>query len=116
MSSVWVYLMLIKVRPILVRFDTRADVTNVITHWRLVPKSVYISYDFTKLQRDRFNLLKNQAKVFNGGEANRRNNKIQFVRFHNGNPVLVTAPSLCKERSAGNNDSGGSAIEDTKNM
>lgn len=106
-----------KVRPILVKFDTRSDATNVITHWRLVPKSVYISYDLTKFQRDRFNLLKNQAKVFNSDEANKKNNNIQFVRFHNGNPVLVTASSLRKERSAKNSDSSKNSIEDsTKNM
>lgn len=107
-----------KVRPILVKFDTRSDATNAVTHWRLVPESVYISHDLTRFQRDRYNLLKNQAKVFNSDEANKKKNNIQFVRFRNGNPVLVTASSLLKVRSAKNNDSSKNSIVDdsTKNM
>lgn len=106
-----------KVRPILVRFDTRSDAINVITHWRLVPKSVYISCDLTRSQRDRYNKLKNQAKLFNSDETNKKNNNIQFVRFRNGNPVLVTASSLRKKRFAKNSYSSKNSIDDsTKNM
>lgn len=106
-----------KVRPILVKFDNRTDATNVLAHWRLVPESVYISYDLTKFQRNRYNVLKNQANVFNNDEANKKSNNVQFVRFRNGNPVLVTASSLRKKQSAVNSDSRKNSIDDgTKNM
>lgn len=95
-----------KVRPIIIKFDSRADATNVITHWRLVPKSVQISYDLTKFQRDRFNALKLQAKMFNADKSNKMKKEFQFVRFRNGNPVLVTSSSTRKKQSAENDVSG----------
>ena len=60
-----------KVRPLLVQFDARDDALNVITHWRLLPRDLYFSFDLTKWQRDQYNLLKNEAKNFNELAANK---------------------------------------------
>lgn len=95
-----------KMRPVLVKFDCRADATNVITHWRMVPRTVSVSYDLTKLQRDRFNVLREQAKLFNLDVSNKKNNRFQFVGFRNGNPFLVTSSSLRNDRSTKNAVSG----------
>lgn len=79
-----------KVRPILVCFDIRNDVVNVLTHWRLIPKPYIVSYDLTKNQREHYNRLRSEAKTFNENQVNKDNNVKQIVKFRNGNPLLVT--------------------------
>ena len=37
-----------KTRPIRVRLDCRQDVTNIITHWLLIPKQNIVFYDLAK--------------------------------------------------------------------
>ena len=77
-----------KTRPILVRFDSRRDVTTVIIHWKLV-EDYRVSYDLTKFQRSQFNKLRDEAKVFNECEVNKNKHK-QIVKFVNGQPKLFT--------------------------
>lgn len=79
-----------KVRPILVCFDTRNDVVNILTHWRLIPKPYIVSYDLTKCQREQYNRLRSEAKTFNECQDNKDKNVKQIVKFRNGNPILVT--------------------------
>lgn len=79
-----------KTRPLLVKFDNRDDVTNIITHWRDVPGKVHVSYDLTKCQRSSYNCLKGQASDFNTNVDNIQKNIKQVVKFRNGNPKLIT--------------------------
>ena len=78
-----------KTRLIRVRFDCRQDVTNIITHWRLIPKDNIVSYDITKSQRSQYNKLRIDVKKFNSSEENKNKAK-QIVKFVNGNPKIFS--------------------------
>ena len=78
-----------KTRLIRVRFDCRQDVTNIITHWRLIPKDNIVSYDLTKSQRSQYNKLRIDVKKFNSSEENKNKAK-QIVKFVNGNPKIFS--------------------------
>ena len=101
-----------KIRPICVKCDSRYDVTRIVTHWRLVPKYFIVSYDLTKNQREDFNKLRNEAKIFNSLEENKDKGK-QIVKFTNGNPMIVTVKAF-KSKDKSSHDS--TSINNPKNL
>lgn len=105
-----------KVRPILVRFDSRSDVINVLTNWRLIPKPYLVLYDLTKCQREHFNHLKKEAKIFNESEENQRRSLMQIVKFRNGNPFIFTTKINPKKVGALRNALNSSLADAPKNI
>lgn len=100
-----------KSRPILIRMDNRIDVTNIVTHWRLIPKEYYVSYDLTKCQRSQFNKLREEAEIFNDSIDNKNKLK-QIVKFVNGSPKIFTVKIKSPKESVDSNESGSEVFED----
>lgn len=74
------------VRPVCVTMDNRADVIAVLTNWKLLPNTFKVSGDYTKLQREQYKKLKEEANRYNESKPIFK----KYVRFSKGNPELCT--------------------------
>lgn len=77
-----------KVRPLLLKMQSHQDVTTALINWKSIPPSVYLSADFTPLQRSTYKKLKLEALEFNNSNVNKSVKKV--VKTINGNPQIAT--------------------------
>lgn len=98
-----------KNRPILVHFDSRNDVSHVVTHWRLIPREYHVSFDLTKMQRTHFNKLRDETRTFNNLPENKNKLK-KIVKCVNGDPKIFTIKSN-KAAESGDGDGAVSSQE-----
>lgn len=84
-------------RIIRVKIDCHNDVSQVLIHWRLIPKEFIVSADLTQNQRECLRSLKKVAEEFNLMNKDKNNNTKKIVKFIKGNPTLVTVKDKKKK-------------------
>lgn len=77
-----------KKRPVEIRMNSHDDVTKVLTNWKSLPNSIYVSPSLTKLQRSSYAALKKEVTKFNAENTDKNIKKI--VKFMGGNPQLIS--------------------------
>lgn len=86
-----------KKRPVEVRMNSHEDVIKVLTNWKSLPNSIYVSPSLTKLQRSSYTVLKKEAAKFNAENTDKNIKKI--VKFMYGNPQLISVKNKSDQKN-----------------
>ena len=82
-------------RPVLIKFSCRSDALKLITNWKTLPRSIYVSFDYTPNQRSKYRILKEEVKQFNLDKNN--NTTYKVIRYKDGEPFIMVKNKLSKQ-------------------